>query len=626
MSRYCYARRTVCTLVAIASLAASARARDAASLADELSELELQVAKVTEEEIAGAQAQLAVSLSALERRLIPGSKNASDWKDFIVWQTLADFASGEGDPELTDLQTSLDRLTSGDDGLELAEFQQVARDARRLFDRLLLARVPDPQRFVEAQLQQVAGVLREDATLLDARASYAMEQRLDLFAGIDGAQAFIESVTRSFGQPNFYTTTSQALLNRVAQRPVSQRSPVAESILGTRVTGTGDTTGQVTVSTVPSAGAARLALRFNGGIQSSTLGVNGPACIRSTAATSFAGEKQVLLSREVFSTWPASFSARTRSTTRSISKRGGGFGERIVVAVARRKVAEQKPCADAIAADRAEARLAAEFNQQVEQGLSEARRDFEQEVLAPLVRRHAPPDLLDFGTTASQLTVVMRQAARGQLAAPGPPPPGPAGDAGLRVHQSGANNFAAAVLGGAVLSQDAANKQAKLSVPAPDWVDRLLSQRTASPSPTAEQQRAFKPWRLTFRRSRPVSFQFTQGEIVLLIHAAELRTDEDRFTGWDFILRLKPIMQDGHFKLVREGDIEVFPTGFNPAGGGRLSSRQLALRNNIKPLVNRDPRREFPLRDVTLRNGRGTLTTRSVASGGGWLTLAWDLL
>lgn len=606
----------------------------------QLSETPVEVAPVTDERVEQARARLRTSLAHAEQRMVAGSPNDEKWKRYLKWATLtafanppADDASQQATPELTELQEAIDRFRSGAEGVELPRLQRIATDARVLFDLLLLKTVRDPQQLATQQKRSLIDTLEREPLLLDPRASFAVEQRLDLFAGIDGAQPVTQVVSDRFGRANLHATLSARLLSRSVNRPVNEVQPVTDCILGTSIRGTGATCGQLNVTPMPHHGAARLIFTMDGNIASRTVGVNGPAQIRSTADTRFTGNKLVQLSREAFAVSPATFRAATSSQTQSVTKRGGGLGSRLVSIIGSRRVAQQKGQADAIAASHAEDRLEQAFNQRVREEISIARRDFEQEVLAPLERRGGAPQRMDFSTTSHAMLVEVLAAGRGQLAAGSPPPPAPTRDLALRLHQSGANHWAAAILSGATLSKTDPDQPAKLNRPMPDWAKRLTERSRARTDEVSDAE--FKPWKLTFRRNRPVSFVFDDNQIEVLLHAAELEvgegSDKERFLNWDFILRFRPVVIDGRVVLERIGEVDPLPTSFDPKSGRGLRGRPFAVRSNLVKELNREVDgkpaipEEVPLRDLSLREGRGQLSARQMDSNGGWLTTGWDL-
>lgn len=619
----------------------------AQSLPDALTSVELDLAKPTPAQIELARSEYVSRLVRLERALRPGTAKSEKWKKHLHWDALSDLAQGKSDLDLVEVRAALDQFGSGAKGLELSVFQDVARTGERLFDLTLLATVPDPNQYADANLKQLIPQLEQHPDLQSHRASYAVEQWLHFFSGVDGAEPMVRVVTQRFNRPNLHVQVSEELLNHNTTRPVSEVRPVKQCILGTSVSGTGNTSAWLNVSLMPSLGSARLLYHMSGDTYSSTVGINGPARIRSAGTTNFNGNKMVQLTRESFATSPASFNAATQTRTQGVSSRVGGVVGMFVVPVAKQRVAQQKRQAEAIASDLAEQDLADEFNRSVVEQVSIARRDFEQRVLMPFRRRGAEPRQLTFSTTSDELSMEMLHAKRGQLGAPNSPPPAPGRAMSLRVHQSGANNLAAMLLSGATLSQKKEGQQPKLNVVLPDWAKDLAARArrradgnqptpvNGAPPAPAEEKREFKPWELTFRRGRPVSFEFVDGRLAVSVHAAELVSydgaDRDSFDNWDIILTFEPAQQDGKWIMRRVGKIDALPTSFDPEEGKPLNSRYIPVRNNLIAVLNESVSgeglpEEFPLRPIQLRDDRGELTASEIAAADGWLTVGWDLV
>ncbi|MCA9241054.1 MAG: hypothetical protein KDA37_12680, partial [Planctomycetales bacterium] len=559
----------------------------------------------------------------------------------VRWEAMSYFAEGKPGVDLMKVRAALDQFASGAKGLELSVFQDVARTGERLFDLSLLATVPDPNKYVEANLKQLIPQFEKHPELGSHRASYAVEQWLNFFSGVDGAEPMVRVVTARFGRPNLHVQVTEELLNHTTTRPVSEVRPVKQCILGTSVSGTGDTQGWLNVSLMPSVGSARLLFQMSGDTYSSTVGVNGPARIRSAGTTNFNGNKMVQLTRESFGTSPATFSAATQTQTKSVSSRVGGLVGMFVAPIARQRVAQQKRQAEAIASDLAERDLTDEFNRSVIEQVGIARGAFEHRVPLPFRRYRAEPRQLIFGTTSDDLSMEVLHAARGQLGAPDSPPPAPRRAMSLRLHQSGANNLAAMLLSGATLSQKKEDQPPKLSVVLPDWAKQLATraQQRAATKPAKEskddEEPEFKPWELTLRRGRPLSFEFVDGALEVSIHAAQLVSydgdDRDTFDNWDIVVRFEPALVDGKWVLSRVGKIDALPTSFDPDEGKPLNSRYLPVRNNLIAVLNESVSREglpqeLPLRPIPLRDNRGELEAREVAAAGGWLTVGWDLV
>ena len=230
--------------------------------------------------------------------------------------------------------------------------------------------------------------------------------------------------------------------------------------------------------------------------------------------------------------------------------------------------------------------------------LSDARKRYEDEYRRPLERRGEVPDHIQFSSIKDALALEVTQAGRGQLAAAADPPARPDGhDMTMRLHESAVNNYSAITLSGATVSQ-------KRSGPGIE-VRREDAQVAAGRLEEAENRirgqgrsrtKAFKPWSLRFRPSRPDLGRFCrrQGEAHAAHRPPRIGSSEP-FTGWDVWGTFVPELKDGGLVLRREGELDALPTNFR----GNLGSVQAAQRNNlIKELNSRSAQGEgFPSDD-----------------------------
>ena len=413
------------------------------------------------------------------------------------------------------------------------------------------------------------------------------------------APDFVAQVRESLAQPNVHVDVASNVLARLVAEPVNDSGPVTDCILGTSIHGTGITSGTVRAETRPSENGAAIVFVVDGTTHTNTVGYNGPVVIRSDGTTDFHATKQVTFTDETFWNHPAAVSATTNSRTRSVKKRGGGLGSRIIESIARDRVAEQKPKADAIAGDHAEVRIAANLDAEFLPRLRKARGRYEREFQQPLTRVNSKPDLLQFSSTSSRLLATARVHGVGELAADAAPPAGEHdGDIGLRIHESAPANFLSAWIGGATLSQQSVDKAARLDVNLPDWledaIDQARAERDADLVPESADE--FQPWSIRFRSQRPVSFAFGNGRATVTIHAARIQAGTDNYDDWDISATYELHAQGGQLLLIRDGEIDVLPSKFDPADGGGLTNRQVALRGNLAKEINRlsDNGRGFP--------------------------------
>jgi hypothetical protein len=127
-----------------------------------------------------------------------------------------------------------------------------------------------------------------------------------------------------------------------------------------------------------------------------------------------------------------------------------------------------------------------------------------------------------------------------------------------------------------------------------------------------------------------VSAHFDDGKISVRVRAAELLSEEDQYRNWDFIVTYQITQKDNHIILKRVGDIEVFPTGFDPAWDKRLTAQQSAFRNTLAGNMNARAKAgqsfppEIPIEPLRLTQF-GVLVLKELVADDGWLTVGWQL-
>ncbi|MEX2091772.1 MAG: hypothetical protein WD971_03795 [Pirellulales bacterium] len=584
---------------------------------------------ISSEQEAAAQAGLVKQAGALERYLRPRSANGKKWLAYLQWDALKKALTAEGEPEFEPLVATYGQLNKDQTGLELKPFRATSDALRHYIDVAVMARQPNQAETYGGQLDGLAKELEQYSSAPTAATGSAIGRRLDLLAGLGQAPELVAAVREEFAQPNALFTVSTDLL-RSAADPIDRHDPITDVILGTQIRGQGHTIGTVSLDTVPNADKAIIKLTTDGRVVSQNVGRNGPAVIRSTGYTDFDATQLVEFTATGFRALPAKVSATTRSNIHSVSKAGGGMGRRVVANVGMQKAHEKQGQANRIAADHAETRIARRMTDQVDERLRKAWKRYQNDYRLPLERRGELPRYTRFSTTDTSLAFETTQANRGQLAAPGAPPESPSdSDLVLRLHESAVNNYTAALLSGATISESTAGEGTKADVTLPPWIKDAWKNRMDE---KAEEGADFEPWALTFRRDRPITAAFVDGKVQLTIHVAHLKSGDDVFDRWDVSATYTPEMADGGVTLRRDGELAVLPTGFDQEKG-QLSSRQVAVRRNLtKVLTERsDKGRGIPL---TIKVEKlepkddladvGPLPVKEFASGDGWLTVAWN--
>ena len=607
---------------------------------DEITRARERFEAVSEDQLAEARSELQRRMNDLERAVRPSSENGRKWLGFLRWDALREALETEGLPPLEPLAETYRRLNRNEAGLELSPFRRMSDALRRYLDLVAVARLDNPQEAYGRQLDALAQDLERYREQSSPQLEQRIGNRLDFLAGVGQADELLQAVRREYSRPNAFIYVAEDLLNAAAAEPIDRSDPVTDNILGTRINGTAHTSGAVSLRTVPSEERARLELISNGHSVSDNVGRNGPAVICSTGYTDYTATKLVELEYSAFRSRPARVSAQTRSDIHSVSKAGGGLGSRIVARVGQDRARQRQGQTNAIAADHAEDRIARRINDEVAEELRDARRQYEEEFRQPLVRRGELPPYIRFSTTDDAMNVVATQASRSQLGAPsGPPPLAGPGDLTARLHQTAINNYVASVLGGATVRENDPDKDAEFDVELPDWMQRAWEERQTefdgegeNQNDDSEDNEAFQPYLLTFRRGRPISVDLEDGDVTLTIHVDRMVSGEDEFEDWDITGTFQPQLADGGVMLRRDGDLEVLPTGFDRERD-QLSQRQVAVRSNLTKVLNERSAegRGFP-RTIEIDRLEpegdwekvGPLNLEEFTSDDGWLALAWN--
>lgn len=577
-------------------------------------------------DLAEARTELARRVIAAEQLLSPTTTQGARWLEYLEWNGIQKQLAPGTEPDIAAAKRTLRRLASGADGLDKPQLQEAA-NAIEAYIGVAQYAPADAERQTKSfgrAVEQLAKQLADRERLTTARGSFAAERRLGLLAGLATAGRggeLLKGVQKEFRQPNLLVEVETPLLGQLVSRSINDCMSLSDCILGTRITGTGATNGSLTVTTLPAGNRARLLFQLNGSTRSNTVGRNGPVAIRSLGNTQFQATKIIEIDDQAFRVSPAAGSATTRSRTQSVSKVGGGIGTRLIEKIARRRVAESKPKADAIAGGRASDRVEQGLDEQLNEQIAAARQRYDAKFRRPLRQRRATPERLDYRTTSQALYVEAVQADDGQLAAWDAPPIDVVAPLRVRLHQTAINNLLDAYVGGATIRRDSVEEPTKIDVVAPPWL-----KLKAEPLAPGEE---FKPWEVRLRDERPVSVEALNGQLKVLVHAARIRTGDSTYDNWDLIATLEPQRRDGQWVLVRQGPVDVLPTRFDPAAGKSLSSADVGLRNNLVDAINKPAGRmpetvKIDPVDLTSRAGPvDFLLMEAIEIQGGWLAAGW---
>lgn len=153
----------------------------------------------------------------------------------------------------------------------------------------------------------------------------------------------------------------------------------------------------------------------------------------------------------------------------------------------------------------------------------------------------------------------------------------------------------------------------------------------------------FKPYELVFNSEHPASVSFDENRLVVRLRFAILKTsldeDEKPLENWDFLVTYQVTQRDNSIVLVRDGQIEVFPTGFDPRWDTRMTSKQVGYRNNLAKNINKKAARgegfpaEIVVPELKLTDAdndedqpKRTFQLQQLECDDGWLTIGYRVL
>jgi len=564
----------------------------------------------TDAQLKRAKAELVATARRLDAGLKSAGPGGQAWKAFLGWDEMQAELARDAGPDLTVLDAVYGRYASGHNGLDLAYFVDVRRALRHY---LTTARAIDSDKigkYYEDLLDALPGYLEQyhsnpttDGALLIGRAVQWLE---------DTGQAaeLVQGIRHHFSGPNFFLQASPDLVAAGIAEPVDRTGPVADVILGTRISGTEHTTGQIGVELIPRQQFAEISVVFSGTIRSRTVGVNGPARVNSEGVTLIGTRKAIRIDAEHIWTLPARSNAVTRSTTKNLSVQGGRLAQR----TAWQRASSQKAKSEKIAARHAEQRVNQRIDKWADEQIGSLAADFQEKFRNPLVARHLFPQQLRFYTTEDALHATGLHGGLTGLGVDRPPPPLQGDhDLTVRVHESLFNNVAAAWLTGMIVEEKTLRAQ----------VTETLDSTPAWLEPDAETQ----PWTITLAaRGQPISVTFADGGFTVTVRGTKYVRGETAYPGMYVTAAYRIENTTDGPRAIRQGDIELFPPDFTPGRGKRLSARQQVLRTLLERRFGKIFQEQIVPEPIVLPGGweqAGQLALVKWEASGGWMTLAW---
>lgn len=420
------------------------------------------------------------------------------------------------------------------------------------------------------------------------------------------ALTLAEHINTYYRNANARVAISGHLLNLMLPEQAATQEPVHDSILGARVFGRSQTSSRLRVVLLPDMRRLRLGLEAIGEVDSDTAATKGPATLYSQGVSRFHARKMLSVDRNGLRVWRSQAEVDTDTELTDVETDFDGlpFVGMLARAVARQEHDDHYWEANYEVRGKVAAKAEHRFDQQVNQQLAEAEREFLKKLYQPLERLHLEPTAVDLRTTREQLVARYRVAAHHQLAAYTPRPAVPDNSVlNVQLHQSTLNN---------VLEQLKLDGQ-RVEL---DALYRSLGQTFNRPLDQAMLDQLPEDVTIQFADHDAVRVYCDGGRLLLVIKLAELSQGRQRkWKNFTVQAYYEPSISTLDAKLVREGTIELM--------GPRLSFRdQIALRGIFTKVLSKD--RTFDLVPEKLARDRRLqgLEVGQFTIDDGWIGLA----
>ena len=527
---------------------------------------------VTEGRLGTAAAKLREALGPLDR-LLARSSSGADWKAYLDWPALVSQAASGSAADPVVLRRLQKLLDAEENGLEMPQFAAVRRAVTAYAEAATAAKDPGAAATYAQRLQKLAAAVAAGAAAGTPEPLDPVGPLLARLEESGQAPATVARIRSAVLRPNLFLDVDENLLGSAVNRAIDETAPINDVVLGTRVRGSGHTTGLVLLDFVPNLQQAVVDLKLDATNHSDTRGSKGPVTVRTFGTTTVGARKRILIDDQRVAALPAEVHADTDTRTAGIGV-SSRFAKNLIRKMASKKVAQMRPQAEAISAAKARDRVRQQFEDQTAAAIAQASRDYQAKFRRPLMERGWYPELLQMSTTDSRLAVTARKALADQLGAfTAPPPVDPDAVLAARVHETLDNNAAEITLGGRTITQDFVEEQIKKN-------NGTMPEALAN---DGEQQ----DWSITFAKRKPIELDAGDDRVKLTVRGSRFTSGEREFPGMDIWAAYRVEPAAGGVRLVRDGDVQIYPPGFVPGGAEKLTVQETSIRRILQKRFNK---------------------------------------
>lgn len=597
------------------SCAAAARESGSMELAELARNAKGNVVLPKESDVHGAKQRLDAAVSRLDKYLTSAGTNGAAWKRYLLFDQLDSGLRAANQAKQATLAAVLARFRANYPGLERPLLQDVAEDLDTYLATLRQRTKPPTTAELDEKLDQLAAAM--SAELPTGEQFAEIERTMGWLQTHGQSPNLVAAVRQHLSQPNLRLAISQEMISAGSLREINdlQPRPVCDMIMGTRIIGSGRTTGWARTRLLDDPRRALFETSIVATNRAQTVGYNGPARIYNESTTDLHGTKRFYVDETGIHAWSAVSRAEAHTRIRGIGSNKHRMMDRLVRRVASKRVSQQKPAAERIAARHAERQLNARLDAEANAQLGRAHASFLGKLRNPLLRLGQWPREVQLSSSGEQFRLLALYDAGTRLAAP-TAAPRPPQDAALvvQVHESLVNNYGDGLFAGKSLRQED--------------LDRLSMELFGRRPRQLANDEQKGPWAITFGSHEPFVLRVDGGKASLTIRgrrfASEIRTIE---TPLDVTAHYRLMRENNAAKAVREGELEVYPAGFVADGKRKMSLRQSRDASYVRHRFD-----DFFTPEINSQGlipsgqwGRiGRLDLIELKAEHGWITLAWQ--
>ena len=555
------------------------------------------------------------------------------WRDYLLFDPLHDALASDAVDEdaIQAVTATMYRLAGLHDGIERPQLTRLRTQlvdlrrglilARRQLDsaeklaqhQLDLEQFPDDPELLGERpttLQQVFDERRSEfAELLDKMKSAGtpadMRRVAELTAWFQSHEQLTDVLPRiadRFGRANTQVDVSAPALSTITMRHVTEVEPIRENKDKVQVTGQAVLTGVATMHPISGQSPGECEVRFQGTVQSTMNGRQGPVSFTLSGDTVLTAQKRVIFAEDHFLTLAGTVQANSNLRTDQVcSKFRGGIGK-LVRKIASKEIAKEQPQARNDLSRRSSDSFLKRFDEDIVEEIAEARRDFDLEVQRSLLRLNLQPRTLDFLTDPSKLTVAMRFDAGLAQPAHSVLPQLATGDIGVTMHESTLGSICERIYAGRKID-DIRREFQVLGI--------KLSEKDKEQIPEG--------MGIHFADDRPIEVEFEANKISIVLRGQTWFLDKTPLVAMNVRFGYTLEQRNGMYVAVRSDDVQVTaPEGMR---GGRFIQQMNVLQRRLLAELPAEfkfePIPATKLPDPVKR--LGTLTVSKVQTAGGWL-------